>query len=173
MSRSKIIRCRQPLAGYKMNRQGSYTVEAALVMTFILVVMFTLIFSFFVIYQQALLTHTACSAALKVARARPVSNTEGLQVYINKQLEQSIGRPDQTMLDIVNVNNPLNRTVNIGVLQEITLPWSGLKEFLNEKNTMTIEGKAVSAIVEPADYIRNIDLFLELGTQYGWTKIRQ
>jgi hypothetical protein len=42
------------------------------------------------------------------------------------------------------------------------VPFGGIKRFLNGKETVTLACKSTAAVTEPAEYIRNVDLALEL-----------
>lgn len=129
------------------NRRGSYTVEAALVMTFVIMVISALLFGFFLIYQRALLTDTACSAAVKAAWTWPTA-PDG--EFVNDRLQRFMHRPDKTTVETSFIAEPLNRKIQVRLSQEMA--------------GVVLEGAAASAVVEPVKYIRNIDLFLEMGT---------
>lgn len=79
-----------------------------------------------------------------------------------ENLKGFILKPRDTSIRIGYSNNLLKGQLTVEVTQEISIPLGGIKAFFDGKDTVTLQGRAASTVVEPAEYIRNIDLAVEL-----------
>jgi len=84
-----------------------------------------------------------------------------------KRLEDSILQPEQTRVRLKYSNNGLSGKLSVEIIQEIKIPLGGMKRFLDGKATLSLAGSAVSKVAEPAEYIRNIDLAVEMSRRLG------
>jgi len=79
-----------------------------------------------------------------------------------KNLRSLVLKPKNTDIRVSYSNNLLKGQLTVEVMQEINIPIGGIKAFFGGKNTVPLRGKASSTVVEPSEYIRNIDLAVEL-----------
>ncbi len=204
--------------------KGSYTVEASMVFTLIVLVVITLLFAFLYVQQKAKLVYAASFAAQQGAELwrdsrkdmedgrvdiKKVSDSAGYRIFDNLLLSErtfkgyieekissdgksapvlimetggglpgkkasSIGKalykkisplfikPENTRISITYRNNALRGRLLVEITQEIKIPLGGIKKFFDGKDTLTLSGSSSSSIVEPSEYIRNIDLAIEL-----------
>lgn len=84
-----------------------------------------------------------------------------------KRLRASVLRPEETRVRIIYSNNGLSGRISVEIIQEIKVPLGGIKRFIDGKATLSLAGNAVSKVAEPAEYIRNIDLAVELSRRLG------
>ncbi|HYF74978.1 MAG TPA: hypothetical protein VD757_00205, partial [Candidatus Nitrosocosmicus sp.] len=54
----------------------------------------------------------------------------------------------------------------VEIIQEVKIPLGGIKAFFDGKDTLTLIAWSEAAVTEPDEYIRNIDLAMELGKRY-------
>lgn len=84
-----------------------------------------------------------------------------------KRLGGSILKPEETRVRVKYSNNGLSGRISVEIKQEIKIPLGGMKRFLDGKATISLVGSAISKVAEPAEYIRNIDLAVELSRRLG------
>lgn len=61
-------------------------------------------------------------------------------------------------------NYVFQRQIHVEVKQNIPIPFSGIVKFFNGGRGFVISAKAVAAVPEPTEYIRNCDYALETAT---------
>ncbi len=59
-------------------------------------------------------------------------------------------------------NNIIRGKLSVEITQEIKVPLGGIKQFFDGKDTLTLSAQSEAAVSEPDEYIRNIDLAVEL-----------
>lgn len=79
-----------------------------------------------------------------------------------EKLDSAVLKPENTKMRITYTNNALRGRLTVEITQEIKVPLGGLKVFFGGKDTLTLSGRAEAAVTEPDEYIRNIDLAMEL-----------
>ncbi len=79
-----------------------------------------------------------------------------------KRIGSTVLKPKSTKLRITYTNNALRGRLSVEIIQEIKVPLGGIKAFFDGKDTLTLNGQSTAAVIEPAEYIRNIDLAIEL-----------
>ncbi len=84
-----------------------------------------------------------------------------------KRLRASVLKPEETRVRLKYSNNGLHGRISVEIIQEIKVPLGGIKRFLDGKATVSLAGSATSKVTEPAEYIRNIDLAVELSRRLG------
>lgn len=84
-----------------------------------------------------------------------------------KRIEGAVLKPESTKLRISYTNNALRGRLSVEIEQEVKIPLGGLKTFLDGKDTLTLIGRSTAAVSEPAEYIRNVDLAIELSKKLG------
>lgn len=198
------------------NNRGSSTIEAALIMSALLLIMVTLVFTFMLLYQRALLNKVAALAAQQGSEiwtdarkdiysgymenredlslsqlyqqlfdfdrndvleleiyndestAQPAAGGTQQDVKVQKitqmirdELARGLLKPQTTSLKISFSNNVLERKIEVSILQKIGIPLSGVQTFFSGEKTMNLTGTGTAVVVEPDEYIRNIDLGVE------------
>lgn len=209
--------------------KGSYTIEASMIFTLIVLTVITLLFAFLYMQQKACLVSAASYAAQQGAELwldsrRSMDNGEimgektknpiGYRIFDNlllsrisfegyleeengiegkskyvlrmntddtlpgkkaeligealgRRIENTALKPKETKVKLIYSNNGFRRRLSVEVIQEIEIPLGGIKKFFDGKNTLTLSGRSTAAVVEPAEYIRNIDLAVELSGKLG------
>ena len=79
-----------------------------------------------------------------------------------RRMESTVLRPQKTKVRIIYSNNVFRGKLSVEVIQEIEVPLGGIKQFFDGKDTLTLSAQSSAAITEPDEYIRNIDLAIEL-----------
>lgn len=97
----------------------------------------------------------------------PARKMERVKNYIFKSLKTSILKPRNTNVNISYKNNLLRGQIIVEITQEISIPFGNIKAFFGGKDTVVLKSRSASAVVEPAEYIRNVDLAVELSKKIG------
>jgi len=84
-----------------------------------------------------------------------------------KRIESTILKPESTRIRITFNNNALRGRLIVELIQEIKVPLGGIKEFFDGKDTLTLSVQSEAAVSEPDEYIRNVDIILELSKRLG------
>ena len=84
-----------------------------------------------------------------------------------KKIESTILKPESTRIRVTFNNNALRGRLIVELIQEIKVPLGGIKEFFDGKDTLTLSVQSEAAVSEPDEYIRNVDLILELSKRLG------
>lgn len=87
--------------------------------------------------------------------------------FLNKRIESTILKPESTRVKITFNNNALRGRLIVEVIQEIKVPFGGIKEFFDGKDTLTLSAQSAAAVTEPEEFIRNVDLMIELSKKLG------
>ena len=208
---------------YKHDR-GSYTIEASMIFSLIVLTIILLLFAFSYMQQKACLVSTASFAAQQGAELwldsrRSMDNGSvntakeadslGYRVFDNlllsqktfeghieevedaqgkpkfvlkidtdnslpgqkvlligeamcKRMGSTVLRPNNTKVRITYSNNIFRGRLSVEITQEIKVPLGGVKQFFDGKDTLTLSAQSTAAVTEPDEYIRNIDLAIEL-----------
>ncbi|MDD2211914.1 MAG: hypothetical protein PHC81_04110 [Clostridia bacterium] len=163
--------------------QGSYTIEAILMMSTLLVILFLLCFSFMLMYQRVLLTKTASSLAQRAAKEW--HQQQGLAHHVTElapdsktrvqtvegealtQLDKTIKKPERTTVEVQYHRGLITQEITVAIAQEVAVPLGQLKRFFMGKNTVTLTVEERVIIAEPAEFIRNTDLLVECAERVG------
>jgi len=86
---------------------------------------------------------------------------------LGNRIENTILKPKNTKVRITYTNSGLRGSISVEINQEIKIPLGGIKEFFDGKDTLTLSGQSTATVTEPDEYIRNIDLALELYKELG------
>ncbi len=87
-----------------------------------------------------------------------------LQFLACRKLTQGIRNIDRTEITIVYDRRLFNREVKVELVQEVKIPFGRLKYFFDGKETAVLTASGRAAVLDPAGYIRNIDMVLEYGS---------
>jgi hypothetical protein len=79
-----------------------------------------------------------------------------------RRIENTALKPEKTRVKLIYSNNGLRGRLSVEIMQEINVPLGGIKKFFDGKETLTLSGESTASVTEPAEYIRNIDLAIEL-----------
>lgn len=86
---------------------------------------------------------------------------------LSKRIGNTVLKPKNTKVMITYTNNAFRGSLTVEITQEIKIPLGGIKEFFDGKDTLILSGQSTAAVTEPDEYIRNIDLAIELSKQLG------
>ncbi len=87
-----------------------------------------------------------------------------LQLMACHQLTKGIRNVDRTEITIVYDRRLFNREVKVELVQEVQIPFGRLKYFFDGKETAVLTASGRAAVLDPAGYIRNVDMVLEYGS---------
>lgn len=85
---------------------------------------------------------------------------------ICKKMKSEVFRPSYTKVRITYSNNFFRGKLIVEITQEVKVPLGGIKQFFDGKDTLTLYARSEAAVTEPAEYIRNIDLAIELAKKF-------
>ncbi|MDD2957335.1 MAG: pilus assembly protein [Lachnospiraceae bacterium] len=148
----KIVRQRET-AVYRKGAavKGSFTVEAALIMSILLPVLVALILSGFLVHDRAVLQGAACEVTAMGCNLTQESNQKQMLDQLRKRLSSS------RLLWTKGVTSKISVDKNkISVSYSGTFYIPGLIMKLISQNTLKIGKKSSRAIFHPADTIRKI-----------------
>lgn len=108
-------------------------------------------------------------AALKIQGAAGLPGRKAVHIgeALCRRLEGMLLKPESTKVRITYANNALRGRLTVEITQEIKLPLVGIRQFFDGKDTLTLSSRSSAAVAEPAEYIRNIDLAMELSKRLG------
>lgn len=86
---------------------------------------------------------------------------------LSRRIRDSVLKPKNAKVTITYTNNGLRGSLSVEINQEIKIPLGGIKEFFDGKDTLTLSGQSTAMVAEPDEYIRNIDLAIELSKKLG------
>lgn len=92
----------------------------------------------------------------------PGQKVELIGEALCRRIENTTLKPEKTKVKVIYSNNGLRGRLSVEIIQEIKIPLGGIKKFFDGKDTMTLSGRSIASVTEPAEYIRNIDLAIEL-----------
>lgn len=173
------------------DERGSYTVEASIVVPFIIIFLFGLILSFLYMSQKTFLLKTAQYGAQQGAEiclngTRNFDNgafeyskkgikREGLyfkmsgskkeeiiRQQIQKELSKGIISPKNVDIDVKYDKGFIgNGMVYVTMAQNVKVPFSNIKALFDGKEYLTLKVEANASVCNPTRKIRDIDLLLE------------
>jgi hypothetical protein len=86
---------------------------------------------------------------------------------LSKRIGNTILKPKNAKVRITYTNNGLRGSLSVEINQEVKTPLGGIKEFFDGKDTLTLGAQSTATVTEPDEYIRNIDLAIELSKELG------
>jgi len=169
--------------------KGSFTLEATIVISSIIMILFAVIYAFLLIYQNVVIANAASYAAQRGAQIwvedRSSSDrywrlkefgtiTSGSQINEIKTIAKNrlaggaVSVPDNDI--IVTFNNSFGmRKISVEIKKEINVPFSGIVPYFNGGMPLELKSKATANVAEPTEYIRNIDYAREwIATLGDW-----
>lgn len=178
----------------KKKYNGSFTLEAAIVMSSIIMVLFAVLYAFMIMYQNVIVTYAASYAANQGAltwvnsaldidsgsgkynsepyyRIAEFAKSEKYRAKISKiencakeKLKEGILSSKKSEVNVEMKNYVFQRQVHVTIKQTIPIPFGGIVKFFNGGKAFEINTKAVAAVPEPTEYIRNCDYAIETVT---------
>lgn len=180
----------------KMNKKynASFTLEAAVVMSSIIMILFAVLYAFMIMYQNVIVTYAASYAAQQGAvtwvnsglnindgtgdynselyyRIAEFANTnkvkakkQKIEECVKEKLKGGILSADNCEIKVDFKNYVFQRQIHVEIKQEIPIPFSGIVKYFNNGQGFAISTKAVAAVPEPTEYIRNVDYAVETAT---------
>lgn len=175
----------------KRKLRGSYSIEATIVISTILIALCAAMYAFMIMYQNVVVIYAASYGAQQGARAWvntgiKIDGTErnyNSEVYyditeifggggvavkkekiekaVEDKLKMSVFSAKDAEIKVDFDNYILYKRVTVEINQKIPIPFSGIVKFFNNNETFAITAKIEAAVTEPTDYIRNIDYAVE------------
>lgn len=175
----------------KTKQKGSFTIEATIVISAMLIALCAVMYAFMIMYQNVVIIYAASYGAQQGARSWVNSgisldgsirgynseiysgvvevfggdlvNTkkQNIKAAVNEKLKMSVFSTDSAIVKIDFENNILQRKVIVDIKQTIPIPFSEIVKFFNHGEAFALKAKMEATIVEPAEYIRNIDYAVE------------
>ncbi|MGE5678931.1 MAG: hypothetical protein ACM3ZR_12825 [Pseudomonadota bacterium] len=85
---------------------------------------------------------------------------------LGKQLVRASLKTGTTRVRMTFSNSGLRERLVVEIIQEVRIPLGSIKKLLDGKDTLTLCSRAEASVTEPAEYIRNIDLAMELSERF-------
>lgn len=159
--------------------KGSFTIEATIVMSSILIILFAVLYAFTIIYQQCLISVIAARQADKASAGWITGNDLYYHIgeFNSENYSDKLGyweEETKKLMETVTMmggNIEVNadferklfgRNIKITIEQNVVIPFEAVAKFFNDGKPMKLKATAVSKIVEPTEYIRNIDYSTEI-----------
>jgi len=146
-----------------LNSKGSFTIEAILIMSTLLVIIFLLCFSFMLMYHRVLIQQTASTLAREAALVWQQEE----QKLEPQQLAKIITLPEGATVKIQYERGLITQEIQVGITQEVEIPFGLLKGFFTGQNFVLLTAEEKVLLTEPADFIRNTDLVMECVERVG------
>lgn len=173
---------------------GSFTLEAVIVMTTIIFILFAVLYAFMLMYQNVIVTYAASYAAQQgavtwVNSGLDINTGEGnynsepyyriaelagggssgakktkIKSCAENKLKMGILPVKDNTVNVEFKNYLIQRQVQVEIKQTVPIPFGGIAKFFNGGNDFTIKTKSVAIVPEPAEYIRNVDYAIETAT---------
>ena len=171
--------------------KGSYTVEATIVISAMLIALCAVMYAFMIMYQNVVVIYAASYGAQQGARSwvntgismdgTSRNYTSGLYTHlaelggggetsakktkienaVKDKMKMSVFSTNTAEIKVDFDNNILQRKVVVDINQKIPIPFSGIVKFFNNGKEFAIKAKMEATVAEPTEYIRNIDYALE------------
>lgn len=175
----------------RKSSKGSYTVEATIVLSAMLIALCAVMYAFMIMYQNVVVIYAASYGAQQGARAWvntgiKIDGSErnyasglyndiaellcggetsvkktNIEKAVKEKLKMSVFSADAAKISVNFENNILQRKVVVDISQKIPIPFSGIAKFFNDGKEFAIKAKMEATVAEPTEYIRNIDYALE------------
>lgn len=175
----------------KKSSKGSYTVEATIVISAMLIALCAVMYAFMIMYQNVVVIYAASYGAQQGARSwvntgismdgTSRNYTSGLYSHIAElggggetsakktkienavkdKMKMSVFSTNTAKIKVDFENNILQRKVVVDINQKIPIPFSGIVKFFNNGKEFAIKAKMEATVAEPTEYIRNVDYALE------------
>ena len=85
---------------------------------------------------------------------------------LGKRLERAALKPQETRVKLTFSNNGLRQRLTIEIVQKVKVPLGSIKALFDGKETLNLYARSEAAVTEPAEYIRNVDLAVELSSRF-------
>lgn len=175
----------------KKSSRGSFTIEATIVISTILIALCAVMFAFMIMYQNVVIIYAASYGAQQGARAwvntgvsidgqtRDYSSElysdvaeifgggktsvkkEKIENAVKEKMKMSVFSTESATIKVDFKNYVVYRKVIVDINQKIPIPFSGIVKYFNNGEAFAIKAKMEATVTEPTDYIRNIDYSME------------
>lgn len=163
---------------------GSFTLEAVIVMSAILIILCAVFYAFMLLYQNVTIMNAASYAAtegaaewakddrlyrhfLEFSSANVSEKKEKVKKIANDRLKGGVLSSNNTKVEVEFKNSWGKRSIVVEISQEISVPFPMIAKFFNGGKALELKAQATADIAEPAEYIRNIDYGIEWVTVIG------
>lgn len=171
--------------------KGSYTVEATIVLSTVLIALCAVMYAFMIMYQNVVIMYAASYGAQQGARSwvntgvsvdgkawnhnselysgiaelagggNTGAKKDRIKSAVNDKMKLSIFSTRTATVNVDFKNNILQRKVVVEIKQKIPIPFSGIVKYINNGNAFEIHAKMEAAVAEPTEFIRNVDYAIE------------
>ncbi|MBQ7976130.1 MAG: pilus assembly protein [Clostridia bacterium] len=161
----------------KMGKNAGYmTVEAVLVFGSMLIILFAIIYSLLLLYQNVVLMNAATIGAQSAAYQVASSQKEEVDVnsIIDHELSKGLFSPEDTTKTIEHYG-VLQPIVKVTLKYKVVFPMRNIAEMIAGDEVMTFTVSSTARATDRPQYIRNINLIREIGqrainkiSDFGW-----
>lgn len=174
--------------------KGSFTLEAVVVMSSIIMILFAILYAFMIMYQNVIVTYAASYAAQQgaitwvnsglniddgtgnynseiyyriaevVGDGKVSEKKTKIENCVREKLKAGILSSDDSTVNVELKNYIFQRQIHVEVKQNIPIPFSGIVKFFNDGQGFVISTKSIAVVPEPTEYIRNCDYAIETAT---------
>lgn len=85
---------------------------------------------------------------------------------LGKRLERAVLKQENTRVKLIFSNSGLRKRLIVEIVQDVKVPLGGIKKLLDGKDTLTLYSRSEASVTEPAEYIRDMDLAMELSERF-------
>lgn len=86
---------------------------------------------------------------------------QDIPAKLYQQLEKGLIKPERIYVKITLENNFLTKSIKVDISEDIKIPFGRVKALGDGRDYLTLTARGRAVIVNPTQYIRNVDLSLE------------
>ncbi len=162
-----------------IKKDGYFTVEAILVFVSILIIIFAIMYSLFLLYQNVVLINAATVGAQEsayiIASSQKESITEAdIKNIVEKELKRGFFKVEDTKIT-VSQYGILQKKIRVNLKYKINFPMRNIAELIAGNEAMEFNVSSVARVTNRVTNIRTIDLIKEVGkriknnvSSFGW-----
>lgn len=167
--------------------KGSYTIEAVVVMSTVLIALFAVLYAFMLLYQNVVIIYAASYGAQQGARSwintgismdgysyeydttlysdvaelfdggQTDEKKKRVEDCVREKLKKSVINSKSAEIKVDFDKNIFKRKVTVEINQKVPIPFSGIAKYFNKGKPVSLNAKMEAIVPAPEDFIRNID----------------
>lgn len=151
----------------KRSKDGYFTVEAVFVFTSLLLIIFAIIYSLFLLHQNVVLANAATVGAQESAYIISSSEKESIsevdiENIVKRELKRGLFSPDDTTITVSQYGT-FQKMIRVDLKYKINFPMRSIAEMIGGNDLMTFNVSSVARVNNRVDNIRTIDFIKEIG----------
>lgn len=148
-------------------KDGYFTVEAVFVFVSLLIIIFAIIYSLFLLYQNIVLANAASVGAQETAYLMASSQKDAMsdadvKKIVKRELKRGFFSPDDTKIS-VSQYGLVQKKIRVDLEYKIKFPMRSIAEMIAGNDAMTFKVSSVARVSDRVQTIRTVDLIKEAG----------